>query len=587
MIDDEVVPKKPPLPAGSRQPPPLTDKDLQRPPRKPPLPNSKFYDSNSPTDPPTSSQPPLKSPPRRPPPLRSPPARPVPSRQPPGKPSSPPSKSTFYVEHPPDVPPLPSEKALSVGFSPKAGKPLPMKNSPKNGKPLPQPQKQHGKDKPTEMASSPTTAVTIERSGSGRPTSPPLVSNHLSMDEGRKPRTLSARESLNKTDKDTKVGRSKSLYHRPPRSVSPEPRQLPLDDSHLTRLRKDVTGSPTPPPRPSLPSSFQKLSSEEESLDKRLRSKSSPPRTVINSSSGSEKVSDRPDQAGKSTTTSGAQTPSPNTKRKGTLRRVMDKLGSPKGRRKAPSIPTAESASDSLPSVPGNSNTAKTETDTAEKSRDKGRFTKFVGSVRSKVGRNRPSKVVRHVATAGHLTVNSPLVSQEDVSKEDGVLSKLVAQCLGYLNRPHILKEEGLFRIPGNESEVKQLSAAFTAGKDVNLSEIHDPNTIASLLKRHFKNLRKPLIPLGSVQKNLVLAMREKDTPQVKEILGSVSKDRYSSLQIMIEILARVLEYSEYNKMSLSTIGTACGLSIFNNMSPTNANDMLLFVVEHRAEIFI
>lgn len=54
---------------------------------------------------------------------------------------------------------------------------------------------------------------------------------------------------------------------------------------------------------------------------------------------------------------------------------------------------------------------------------------------------------------------------REDTSLEDGVLSRLVAQCLGYLNRPRVLKEEGLFRIPGSVSDVNRLRAAFIAGE--------------------------------------------------------------------------------------------------------------------------
>ena len=302
MIDDEVVPKKPPLPVGCRRPPPLSG--LHRPPSKPLLPNSRFYDSGSPTNPiksapssqPPVRSPPVRSPPARPSPLRAPPARLVPARHPPAnKSSSQQSKSTFYVEHLLDVPPLPSEEALSAGFSPKAGKPLPVKNSPKAGKPLPQPQKQLVNGKPAEMAASPTAAVTIERAGSTRSTSPPVVSNHLDVDGGRKPRTLSARENHGKTDKDSdssRVGRSKSLYHRPQKSISPEPsaRQVALDDSHLARLRKEVTGSPPPPPRPSLPKAFAAEKSSQAVEEKRIRSKSSPPHTVVNNSSASEKV---------------------------------------------------------------------------------------------------------------------------------------------------------------------------------------------------------------------------------------------------------------------------------------------------------
>jgi hypothetical protein len=72
----------------------------------------------------------------------------------------------------------------------------------------------------------------------------------------------------------------------------------------------------------------------------------------------------------------------------------------------------------------------------------------------------------------------------------------------------------------------------------------------------------------------------------VKTILKASRAERFSSLQTMIDILTKVIEYSEYNKMSLPSMGTACGLSIFNGMTPTNANDMLIFILHHKDEIF-
>lgn len=208
----------------------------------------------------------------------------------------------------------------------------------------------------------------------------------------------------------------------------------------------------------------------------------------------------------------------------------------------------------------------------------KRRFTDFV-SRRVSTKSNKESR-----STSVHFPPSRP-AHLDDTSKEDKILCKLIDQSFSYLNRPHILKEEGLFRIPGNGTEVRQLTAAFKAGKEVDLSEVCDPNTIASLLKHHFKNLREPLVSL-KVQREIVLAMREADVAHVKTILKASRAERFSSLQTMIDILTKVIEYSEYNKMSLPSMGTACGLSIFNGMTPTNANDMLIFILHHKDEIF-
>ena len=47
----------------------------------------------------------------------------------------------------------------------------------------------------------------------------------------------------------------------------------------------------------------------------------------------------------------------------------------------------------------------------------------------------------------------------------EGVISPIVVQCIAYLNREHILKEPGLFRIPGDLSVMKKYRAEFARGQ--------------------------------------------------------------------------------------------------------------------------
>ena len=45
------------------------------------------------------------------------------------------------------------------------------------------------------------------------------------------------------------------------------------------------------------------------------------------------------------------------------------------------------------------------------------------------------------------------------------MIPPIVVQCVAYLNRPIGLNEEGLFRIPGDMSQVRKLRAGFVAGQ--------------------------------------------------------------------------------------------------------------------------
>lgn len=79
----------------------------------------------------------------------------------------------------------------------------------------------------------------------------------------------------------------------------------------------------------------------------------------------------------------------------------------------------------------------------------------------------------------------------------------LVQSCISYLETPRALKEEGLFRVPGDVTRIRHLKAAFDTleQKDINftsgrslasflqeeVSNEPDPNTIAGLLKMYLR----------------------------------------------------------------------------------------------------
>lgn len=48
----------------------------------------------------------------------------------------------------------------------------------------------------------------------------------------------------------------------------------------------------------------------------------------------------------------------------------------------------------------------------------------------------------------------------------------------------------------------------FSSGEEVDLSGIMDPNTVAGLLKLHFRELRFSIIPRGEPTKSLLEAMK-------------------------------------------------------------------------------
>lgn len=60
------------------------------------------------------------------------------------------------------------------------------------------------------------------------------------------------------------------------------------------------------------------------------------------------------------------------------------------------------------------------------------------------------------LAVCSKLTFADPL--------PQGIINPIVIRCVAYLNKESVLKEEGLFRIPGDVAAIKQLREKFIAG---------------------------------------------------------------------------------------------------------------------------
>ena len=70
---------------------------------------------------------------------------------------------------------------------------------------------------------------------------------------------------------------------------------------------------------------------------------------------------------------------------------------------------------------------------------------------------------------------------------------RLIQTCIEYLSQPKALKEEGLFRVPGDATIIRKYHAAYLevspnyALLQQNIMEELDPNNISGLLKLHLR----------------------------------------------------------------------------------------------------
>ncbi|KFU83797.1 Rho GTPase-activating protein 24, partial [Chaetura pelagica] len=142
----------------------------------------------------------------------------------------------------------------------------------------------------------------------------------------------------------------------------------------------------------------------------------------------------------------------------------------------------------------------------------------------------------------------------------------LVEQCVDFI-RQRGLKEEGLFRLPGQANLVKELQDAFDCGEKPSFDSNTDVHTVASLLKLYLRELPEPVIPYAKYEDFVSCAKmlsREEETG-LKELVKQVKSlptVNYNLLKYICRFLDEVQSYSGVNKMSVQNLATVFGPNI-------------------------
>ncbi|KAM9734611.1 LOW QUALITY PROTEIN: rho GTPase-activating protein 24 [Menidia menidia] len=142
----------------------------------------------------------------------------------------------------------------------------------------------------------------------------------------------------------------------------------------------------------------------------------------------------------------------------------------------------------------------------------------------------------------------------------------LVEQCVDFI-RQWGLREEGLFRLPGQANLVKELQDAFDCGEKPSFDSNTDVHTVASLLKLYLRELPEPVIPFQKYEEFLACAklLAKDDETGVKELqrlVESLPPVNYNLLKYICRFLDEVQSYSGVNKMSVQNLATVFGPNI-------------------------
>ncbi|XP_053125177.1 rho GTPase-activating protein 25 isoform X3 [Hemicordylus capensis] len=146
------------------------------------------------------------------------------------------------------------------------------------------------------------------------------------------------------------------------------------------------------------------------------------------------------------------------------------------------------------------------------------------------------------------------------------VVPILVEKCAEFI-RKHGLKEEGIFRLPGQDNLVKQLRDAFDAGERPSFDKDTDVHTVASLFKLYLRELPEPLIPWTQYEDfllcgQLLTADERKGQQQLVKQLACLPQDNYNLLSYICRFLHEIQQNSTTNKMSVENLATVFGVNL-------------------------
>ncbi|XP_053548152.1 rho GTPase-activating protein 22 [Bombina bombina] len=149
---------------------------------------------------------------------------------------------------------------------------------------------------------------------------------------------------------------------------------------------------------------------------------------------------------------------------------------------------------------------------------------------------------------------------EDAVNQEARSAPLVVEQCVDFI-REYGLQEEGLFRLPGQATLVRDLQEAFDCGGKPPFDTDTDVHTVASLLKLYLRELPEPVIPFSRYQDfvgcaHILSRDQEEGTQELCRLVNSLPPANYNLLKYICSFLDEVQSHSVVNKMSVHNLAT-------------------------------
>ncbi|XP_006625613.2 rho GTPase-activating protein 25 [Lepisosteus oculatus] len=142
----------------------------------------------------------------------------------------------------------------------------------------------------------------------------------------------------------------------------------------------------------------------------------------------------------------------------------------------------------------------------------------------------------------------------------------LVEKCAEFI-REHGLSEEGIFRLPGQDNQVKQFRDAFDAGERPSFPSDTDVHTVASLFKLYLRELPQPVVPWCQYEdfldcSQLLSTNQELGRVKIEKQISLLPRANYKLLSYICRFLYEIQLNSGVNKMSVENLATVIGVNL-------------------------
>ncbi|XP_063751867.1 rho GTPase-activating protein 4-like isoform X2 [Eleginops maclovinus] len=148
----------------------------------------------------------------------------------------------------------------------------------------------------------------------------------------------------------------------------------------------------------------------------------------------------------------------------------------------------------------------------------------------------------------------------------------VVERCICYINL-NGLQHEGIFRVPGSQTEVNNLRDAFERGEDPLAEQGYALDSVAGVLKLYFRSLESPLFPINSTSQLLEHSQIKNEAEratQLKMVISSYPEPVIVVMRYLFAFLHHVSQYSDENMMQPYNLAVCFGPSLVRGAQDDN-----------------